>query len=187
MKIAFLLTMLAVPFALFIPLSWREAIGSTETFIDEHIPFIPVFVLPYFSFFLLIPLTLTVLIPTDLGRECVIAFTIAMWTAAIVWYLIPTSIIRPVVPGTGPFSAIVRFMYYVDGPANNFPSSHVFLSLMSGYYLSLAMPHWAFVVWAWSILSASSTVFVKQHHIIDILGGVVWAVAAVVLAQILLS
>jgi membrane-associated phospholipid phosphatase len=187
MSFSALLAILAVPFALFIPLSWRKAIASSQTFVDDHIPFIPVFVLPYFSFFLLIPLTLFVVIPTPWGRECVTALIVAMWTGALVWYFIPTSIVRPPVPGTGPFSRIVKWMYRVDGPSNNFPSSHVFISLLCGYYLAQAMPEWSLIAWLWAVLSASSTVFVKQHYVADIFGGVVWAVSSVMLAQWLLS
>lgn len=179
MTTATLLGLLIIPFVLFIPLSWRKPIASSEFAIDEHIPFVPAFVIPYLSWFVLVPFTIYSVIDTPWARECVIAMSFAMWAALVVWYALPTSIVRPHVPKNGALNRIMRIMYTIDGPANTFPSSHVFLSLISGYYLSLVYPQWTALFWAWALVTASSTVFVKQHHFVDVIGGIFFALIAV--------
>lgn len=182
-----LLVVLVIPFVLFLPLSRRAARHSSKTFVDAYIPFIPALVVPYLSFFILIPYSLFVVLPTFAGPAFLYALIIAMWVAAVFWYFVPTGMQRPKVGSTGVFNRLMRAMYAIDGPCNNFPSSHVFVSLLCGHYLALAFPETALLTWAWALLVAASTVFVKQHYIADVFGGVVWTVAAITAAQLLVG
>jgi membrane-associated phospholipid phosphatase len=156
-------------------------------FIDTYVPFLPALVVPYLSFFILIPYALFVVLPTAVGSAFLYALIIGMWSAAVFWYFVPTGMVRPKVEGRGVFSRLVRAMYTIDGPCNNFPSSHVFVSLICGHYLAVAFPETGLLTWAWCLLVAASTVFVKQHYIADVFGGVVWAVAAITVAQLLVG
>jgi membrane-associated phospholipid phosphatase len=178
-----LLVLLAAPFVAFLPLSRRGGRVLSKSWIDTFIPLAPVMILPYLSFFILVPFALIVLVPTHFGTTFLLSIVAGMWAASCVWFFVPTSMLRPAVRGHDVFSKMMRAMYRIDGASNNFPSSHVFISLISGYFLVQAYPTYAAVLWVWVIIVASSTVFVKQHYLLDVVGGIVWAVASVSLAQ----
>ena len=80
-------------------------------------------------------------------------------------------------------------VYWFDGQYNNavFPSTHVYLSVICGYYLVLAFPLYAFFIWAATLLIAVSTVFIKQHNVMDVGGGVLWAATAIYLSSVILA
>ena len=75
--------------------------------------------------------------------------------------------IRPSVTNTDIWATILSWIYTFDKPHNLFPSTHISLSFMSTLILHKK------AAYIWFILIAFSTLFVKQHYILDILGGLV--------------
>ena len=69
----------------------------------------------------------------------------------------------------------------------SFPSVHVYLSLICAYYLSFSFPPYATLFWACAVLVTASTVFIKQHNLVDIAGGILWAALAVSASQAIVS
>ena len=59
--------------------------------------------------------------------------------------------------------------------------------LISGYFLAAAFPMLFWPIWALAVLIAISTVFVRQHELLDIVGGIVWMVASILLSYYLLG
>jgi membrane-associated phospholipid phosphatase len=70
------------------------------------------------------------------------------------------------------FSRLLRFIYYFDQPYNAFPSLHAALSaLIATYFVCIKSKYsWAAVVFG--ILIVVSTLFTKQHYIVDAVSGV---------------
>jgi membrane-associated phospholipid phosphatase len=142
--------------------------------LDGRIPLIPLFVVPYLSFFLFLPWTLLSFMVTrnKLYREMCYSLMIASFVSYAIYMLYHTTIVRPHVTGLGIASRLVAFLYLVDPPFSCFPSLHSSLS-------TIAVVHWfrsasrvRYVVLTWGVLIIVSTVMIKQHHILDALGGI---------------
>ena len=77
--------------------------------------------------------------------------------------------------GNGFFDQVTAFMFNCDRPINLFPSIHCLASWIGfrGVAMCKKVPLWikwfAFIL---AILVFLSTLFVKQHYIIDIFGGI---------------
>lgn len=96
----------------------------------------------------------------------------------IFFIILPTTNIRPVVPGNDIFSRLMRFVYYMDRPSNLFPSIHCLVSWFCfvGIRNSKKFPLWYKVFSCiFAILVCFSTQFTKQHYLIDVAGGILIA------------
>ncbi len=71
----------------------------------------------------------------------------------------------------GVYATLFRWLQTVDGPYNSFPSLHVSITTLS----TLACYDWhkkhAWLL-IWPPLVAISTVLIKQHHLLDVVGGI---------------
>ncbi len=100
---------------------------------------------------------------------------IAKIPSMIIFLMIPTTMTRPDIIGTDLFSLLVRSLYVMDTPDNLFPSFHVLESYMLLRTLPLLKkaPKWyRMLTPIVSPLVIISILFVKQHLIVDILGGI---------------
>lgn len=94
----------------------------------------------------------------------------------LVFFLaLPTMIERPEVPSGGFANFVTTLIYHRDTPINLFPSVHCVESwcCFRGALLNKWAPKW--VKWAELVFSLgvfASTVFVKQHFLVDIFAGV---------------
>lgn len=92
--------------------------------------------------------------------------------------LLPTTNIRPEVVGDGVAQSIIRFVYWIDAPTNLFPSIHCLVSWMCfiGIRGKVYIPKWyrAFSC-LFAIAVFASTLFTKQHFIVDVVAGVILA------------
>lgn len=94
----------------------------------------------------------------------------------ICFLLIPTTMVRPDVTGQDFFSKCVRLLYEADAADNLFPSIHC----LESYLLVRVLP-WMKNLPAWyrrltlpaSVLVMLSTLFIKQHVIVDVIGAIV--------------
>jgi membrane-associated phospholipid phosphatase len=145
---------------------------------DRAIPLVPAFVWPYEACYLLPFITPFVIRDFRRFNVAVLAILISNLTAFVFYLLLPVAFPRPEL-GDTLSERLLAFEYAADfvPGANNLPSMHVALVCM----LSLAM--WgqrsrvfdAFLV-GFVLLVAASTTLVKQHLIIDVVTGFVWAI-----------
>ena len=155
--------------------------------LDDLIPFCKYAVIPYFAWFVWIPFTLFYLLwkapREDFWRLCLPLFS-GMTIALACYAVLPTALdLRPYwVPGSDIFAQTVRFLYRTDTATNVCPSIHVFNSVT----LALAYHHCARLrgrKWLWVRVSADllcvsiilSTMLLKQHSVIDVMGGIILA------------
>ncbi len=157
-----------------------------RTRFDRHIPFVKSFVLAYLGLFPFIAFAGFILFNTSIALEYFTSMAFAMYSAALIWKLFPAKMYRPPVQRKGVLERLVYEVYRDDPHANAFPSSHVFTSFLTAHYLAVVYPLHAWLAWSIGIAIAFSTVLIKQHHAVDILGGTVWAVLAVAVAKALL-
>lgn len=149
----------------------------TQIWIDYKIPFIPVFVIPYILWFAFVPFGFIYIglhSKKDFYKFFILIFG-GMTVANIIFNLFPNAQgLRPVITSTDPFSLMVKYIYYMDTPTDVFPSLHIINTLA----VNAALQHsQAFSekkyrkvsAHVFTLLVCLSTVFIKQHSILDII------------------
>ncbi len=189
MNNARLLFFAAASLSLYVPISRGRPKRLCGMPIDRRIPFLPIFVIPYLSLFFFLPAAIILLYPTPFAGSFLVALGIVGLLYATMSPFVGCGARRADAHGPGILRALVRFVYRIDGEYNNdvFPSTHVYVSTICGYYLARAYPPYALLSWAAAVCIAASTVFIKQHNLMDIAGGLVWAATAILVAQSVLS
>ena len=89
----------------------------------------------------------------------------------------PTTNVRPIVEGTGLTAILMRTIFRFDTPTNLFPSIHCFVawlgmrSILAAQNLKHKKVHCVISVLG-TLLVFASTLFTKQHVVLDVLGGI---------------
>jgi len=175
---------------LYVPTNRIKAPGRWffhDTWLDDYIPLVPYFIIPYVALFPYMFITAILMWTTPLAKEFFVTIVIASWSAAFVWYIAPAGILRKREIGPDFFSRMIVWIYTHDEENNTFPSSHVFYALICSFYLILAFPAYSLLFAATGGLISISTVLVKQHHAADIVGGIAWAIMCVSLTRFLVA
>ena len=157
-------------------LSLRAPEALPLTWVDQQIPLLPLTVWIYASY-LFISVTAFIL-----EKDCVqlTRFVYAqmalnlLCTIVFVWW--PTTFARPELAGQdGIAVAALRLVWLLDAPVNCFPSLHVGSSLLPVLMLWRSR-HRAWPLYLlWALAISLSTMTTKQHHVADVLAGVVVA------------
>lgn len=153
---------------------------NIETVLDQKIPMIPQFLSVYFGCYLFWAVNY-ILIARQEEERVYRFFTgdfLSRCICLLFFLLYPTTNTRPVLPEQGFWNQAVLWLYSIDSAANLFPSIHCLVSWFC--YLGIRgrkeIPKWyqkGSMVFA--IFVFGSTVFIKQHVIADIFGGVLLA------------
>ena len=96
----------------------------------------------------------------------------------IFFILLPTTNIRPEVTGNSFPELLIQFVYWIDAPTNLFPSIHCLVSWLcfAGIRGKGYVPKWYQAFSAlFAIAVFASTLFTKQHFIVDVAAGIVIA------------
>jgi len=146
--------------------------------LDDMIPFVEFFIIPYLFWFPYVAIPLVYFFLTDKEtflKSCRFLFT-GMTLFLIISTIYPNgAYLRPIVfPRDNIFTTIVKILYKMDTPTNLFPSIHVYNAL--GTHLSICYSKkfkdfrpfkTGSLIIAVSIVL--STMFIKQHSIFDVL------------------
>lgn len=169
-------------------ISWFEYLKKTIVPVhimycsfDLSIPFVKEFIVPYFFWFIYMALSFLYfgIVSRKEYYRLLKFISLSMCLGYIIFILYPNGqFARPLVVGDDVFSKMVKFLYLTCETNNVFPSLHVANAV--GVHLSVAYsdklknkPIIKLVSFILLILICASTVFVKQHSIIDVLGGFV--------------
>lgn len=159
-----------------------EGYWVTDLPIDEHIPFIPQFVIFYVLWY---PLFVAVGVPLMIldgdAFKRYMYFTMAALTLSLLFCaIIPNGQnLRPSdMEISGLSTWLLAKIWLADTNTNVFPSMHVIgcIGAVAGAYDSEIFKKWRWVILLLAILIGLSTVFVKQHALIDAAGAVIFAV-----------
>ena len=148
--------------------------------LDAKIPIVSIFVVPYLSFHLLAAAVVPVISLKIGGYKSFLvnglSIIIGQCCLDIAYALFQTQVPRTPVSGNSVFDWIlVHVVYGNDQPLNGFPSNHVtwsVISIIALWRLRKYAPRltWSLMFWFLTILPA--TVFLHQHFLIDISGGI---------------
>ncbi|MFP3153053.1 phosphatase PAP2 family protein [Lachnospiraceae bacterium ZAX-1] len=148
--------------------------------IDDYIPFIEYFIVPYLLWFVYIAIAVFYFFlknTTDYYKLCMFLF-IGMTIFLIISTIYPNGhYLRPhVYERNNIFVAMVQRLHIADTPTNLFPSVHVYNSIG----VHIAISHNEHLKQNWKLQLASlllmlsiifSTVFLKQHSVFDVITG----------------
>ena len=150
--------------------------------IDRHIPFIPEFVIIYYLSFLqwLNYFLQACRGPEELRNRYFSSDILAKVVCFAVFLIWPVAMRRPDLPQDGNiWIKILSFTYGSDVPSRAFPSLHCFYSWTAFRYsmeAETAERRWISCLQGlFSLAVFASTVLVKQHYFIDIIGGIAFA------------
>ena len=150
--------------------------------LDDLIPFNEWFVIPYCSWFLLLAGVTAALWWCDTAtydKLCLTMFS-GMTFCLIVYMILPNGLeLRPAVETLGrdnPALQIMQLLWKADAAVNVCPSIHCQSSAcmaiaFSGSTLAKDRPWLKVLAFGWAALICASTVFTKQHSIIDVFCG----------------
>lgn len=156
---------------------------------DEAIPYLKWFALPYSVWIFYIYVCLFYFFKKDISvyYRNLMTYAICALLCYLIYSVFQTTVARPPVIGDDPFSWLMRYIYNRDQPYNCFPSIHCFSSymVMRAIWTSSFRNKWNLtLITGMSSLIIMSTLFVKQHVIMDVLGAIF--VVEVVTAAIIL-
>jgi membrane-associated phospholipid phosphatase len=172
---------MVVPFYIFIGDMVRaRPVHIPALALDRLLPLQPEWALVYGSLYLfLIVLPVFIVREQEQIRRTVLAYLTIWITAFVVFLAYPTMASRPAeVIGKGFAVWCLRFLYELDPPYNCFPSLHVahsFVSALTCYRVHRRLGIAAMVC---ASLVGLSTLFTKQHYILDVIAGILLAFAA---------
>lgn len=145
--------------------------------LDDYIPFVEFFVIPYYLWFPYIAVTVITFIfldKNDFYKLCITLGT-GMTLFLLVSFFIPNG--HDLRPATfardNLFTSLIKTMYTIDTPTNLFPSIHCYNSIMAHVAIRenkvLKKKKWLRI--SSCILCIAiilSTVFIKQHSVFDV-------------------
>ena len=155
--------------------SWYH--HNIESNLDLRLPFLPQFLIIYFGCYIFWAANYILAARQD--REEVYRFFTADFISRCVCLVIflayPTTNTRPVIEGSGFWDLLAGWLYSIDAADNLFPSIHCLVS----WFCFLAVkgqkkiPTWYKAVsFILAVLVFLSTLFTKQHVIVDVAGGI---------------
>lgn len=155
--------------------------------LDKYIPFMELFVIPYFLWFIFIFVTVAYFFLTsrhEFYKYCAFLF-IGMTICLIIYTIWPNGhYLRENLNTLGRsniFTCILGKLYSFDTATNVFPSIHVYNSIgaMIAIRKSERLRHIKWLQVSTFVLTVSicmSTVFLKQHSILDVFGGIILSI-----------
>ena len=167
-----------VPFYIFIgEFIQGRPVHFPATRLDDLIPLIPVWSLIYgalYAFLIVVPAF--VVREREQVRRMFSAY-ITVWLAAYLCFILyPTKAPRPPALVGGGFTLWgLRFLYGADPPYNCLPSIHVAHSFVSAFACHATHRGVGVFAFICAALVALSTLFTKQHYVLDLAGGILLA------------
>jgi membrane-associated phospholipid phosphatase len=154
--------------------------SSLVTDMDQAIPFVKAFIVPYLIWYPFIIWGFIYLCIKDRNTyfRTISAYAAGLIVCYVVYYLYQTTVPRPVLEGTDIFTKLVALTYASDRPFNCFPSIHV----LSSYLIMIGMGRSQAIrrpirwfVHSVGALIILSTLLVKQHVLLDAAGAILLA------------
>lgn len=154
----------------------RPVTNVPRIFIDYWIGFQPLAVYPYLSLFVFLFLV-GWLLP---DRASYLSWLKGLvWIAAashLVFFLWPNGLVR----GVQASSVLHKMILDADQPRNAFPSLHASMTVFSTVMLIWFRVRWRWPLVCWSAIILWSTLAIRQHVALDIIGGGVLGLAIAV-------
>jgi membrane-associated phospholipid phosphatase len=143
--------------------------------LDRKIPYLPLFALTYFSTYVFVLQPFFILSDARQFYWMLTSFVSISVISSLIHAIVPSKIERVEQVTAGGFSGWALGLFQKTcKPYGNFPSMHVGLSVpvVAANFLA-GGPVIGSIMLLWAVLIAVSTLYTKQHYILDVLAGVV--------------
>lgn len=158
--------------------------------LDDKIPFLEFFIIPYYIWFIYVFLVVALFFLKDIVgfRKLIWFLTLGMTTFLVVSAVYPNGLnLRPeTFPRDNFFTNLVKYLYSTDTSTNVLPSIHVYNSIC--VYIAVAKSNAGkkhkginILCLVLSTLIILSTMFLKQHSVIDVVTAGMMAVVYYIL------
>lgn len=144
---------------------------------EKAIPFLPWTTVIYLSTFLQVALVIILFTKRDFIRGWVGLMALIL-VHSLIFFLIPTAYPRPeFLPAntSGASAFLYNFLIAIDTPKNSFPSLHIAAAIFGSLVMWRKNIFTGIIFSFWTIFIIISTLTLKQHYFLDILGGAVTA------------
>ena len=153
---------------------------------DLRIPLVKEFIVIYNSWY---PFVLGIILTfmakeKTLFVESAMAVILGNIMALLTFILFQTIVPRPSITGSDIFSKLILMTYGVDNPYNGFPSLHVIVTVIVVIAMFRSKKKRVYKVASllFGILILLSTLFVKQHVLLDVFSGIIYGVVVYIIA-----
>jgi len=143
--------------------------------LDRKIPFVPQLALVYFSTYLFVIQPFIILSEARQFYWMLASFGSITAIASLIHAAVPSKIERnELLDADGLSGKMIKLFQNICKPYGNFPSMHVALSVpvVGANFIAVGSVMGS-VTLIWAILIALSTLYTKQHYILDVLAGLV--------------
>jgi len=166
-------------FSVYPAMNWitaqRESVLHLYVGPELRIPFVPQFIWAYLSMYVLFVLPMFFIPAANmppLGKQLIASVLIS----GVMFLILPAELgFARTVPQEPPYASIYKTLFGIDRPHNLVPSLHVIWSTAIVLACAdFAKPAARVVLWIWLAIITASTLFVHQHHLIDLIAA--WAI-----------
>ncbi len=143
------------------------------TNLDRRIPFLPKMAIVYFSTYIFILLPFLKLSDKRLFVAILASYVVVTLISTLVHVAVPSQVKRvDDLSEYGLSGKMLGIFQQICKPYDNFPSMHVGYSvLVVGVYFLTSGSILGSLILVWAVMIALSTLFTKQHLILDVLAG----------------
>lgn len=143
--------------------------------IDYKIPFIPHFVWTYILYYIVVLLPVMAVEDIVEFRRMALAYLMMYFIGFTTYILFPVKMVRPELTGTGYSVWMLKKIFNADNGYNVFPSMHVANAFLAAFFSYRFKKLYGVFVYLIAFLITISTLFVKQHYIVDLFAGIALA------------
>jgi|SRR5689334_20677429 len=155
------------------------------TSLEDRLPVVPVFAVPYLLFLPVFWLTVIYSLITDRGfTQLALGIALAYFVSDAIYLVFHTYMPRPS-HVSGAFSGLVHFVYSHDHPYNDFPSEHASSAALMAMFYWFYSSRWRWPMAVFALLVVSATVLIRQHSLAGALSGALLGLSAWWLAGVL--
>jgi membrane-associated phospholipid phosphatase len=176
-KIMFFLTIIALYLGIYRLVQTMNPVGfNLAIALDKHIPLIPEFAVIYLLY---IPMIIFVFAfywnDYKAYRSMSLTLIAVISIAIMIYSVFQTEVLRPIIASTDFFTRLTNTIYKYDMPNNTFPSLHVALTSTISAFVYEKDTKVGMVLIPLAFFIILSTMFIKQHVFLDIIGGLMLA------------
>ncbi|MBS3108167.1 phosphatase PAP2 family protein [Candidatus Woesearchaeota archaeon] len=154
--------------------SLRETYNPGFAF-ETSIPFIPEFVFIYLMVFLVIFVPFFFVRKMDFYFAMAKSYIFVIIVSCIIYLLYPAELPRYEYAMDTFSGWALNLLYAFDMPHNLLPSMHVSMAFLSSFIVNSYSKKYGIFLIALSVLISISTLFIKQHYILDVVTGFILA------------
>ncbi len=178
---AILLALIIPGYHVIVMINRGRTVFMPELALDRAIPMQPLWMIAYGSVWIFAFLPVFVVRQPALTRRAMLAALTVIVVAYVGFLAYPTVLPRSETVGEGFFAKSLEVNYSLDPPYNCFPSLHVawaFVAALTCYRVHRGV---GLVALVWAAIIGVSTLYTKQHYVVDVIAGIAIAYAAYLL------